>query len=79
MRTRTVTTETSCVPADPFLTFDCESCACRGLVPVGDVDALVAGARAFFVTHASCRTSIDLTDTRYEGWRVPQRLSTAQG
>jgi hypothetical protein len=77
MRTGRTTTETAGVSAAPFLTFDCESCACRGRVPVEDVAALVAGARSFFVTHASCRTLIDLTDTLYEGWRVPPRLAKA--
>ena len=59
------------MPATAFLTFDCETCAKRERVSLEDADALVAGARTFFVSHRACRTAIDLSDTRYDGWRVP--------
>lgn len=65
------------MPGTPYLTFDCETCARRERVLLADADALVGGARAFFLTHATCRTAIDLTDDRYDGWRVPTRAAAS--
>jgi hypothetical protein len=66
-----MTTETRCVPGTGLLTFDCETCARHQQVSLEDPDAFIAAARSFFISHRSCRTVIDLSDTRYEGWRVP--------
>lgn len=40
----------------------CTTCGTTWRVSMDDVQQLVAGARAFFTAHASCRTTIDLTD-----------------
>ena len=49
----------------------CVTCQTSRHVTLDDAHQFVAEARAFFIAHAGCRTTIDLTSAEYDGWRAP--------
>ena len=62
---------------DHPLVLGCSSCGVAEPVPVGDPFLLRDLARAFFVAHADCETSIDLDDRTLRGWAVHGSSATA--
>ena len=53
-----------------WLNFGCTTCQASGRVPLDDPHELAAEARAFFVAHARCMTTIGVVLRHYDGWRV---------
>ena len=52
----------------------CRTCRVVEQVPLDEPEGLTAVARAFFLAHADCETSIDLDGEPLRGWAV--RLPT---
>lgn len=59
------------VLSDRPLVLGCSSCGVAEPVPVDDTLQLRDSARAFFVAHSDCETSIGLDGYTLRGWALP--------